>query len=648
MKIILASGSPRRKIILEDMGINFEIIVPRVEEAIKEDMSPEKLAIFLASQKAREVAGRVREGIIIGADTIVALGEKIFGKPESKEEAVKMLQTLSGTRHRVITGLSFLIVIAGKIVKEIKDKEVTWVKMRDIPRKDIEKYVRENSPLDKSGSYAVQEVEDKFVEKIEGDFYNVVGFPKQKVEKILKKLLKEYPGEREISIERFHLKKASGIGEIEGKEVWVRGGIPSDLVRVVLRNKKRFREGIIKEVIAPSPYRRKPPCPHYGRCGGCSLQEIVYPYQLQLKKEYFLQLWEKALALPLPPSFTIHGSPEEFSFRNKMEFVFGRDEKGEKALGLHPRGKFWMVENLSTCLIFSEKHAPSILKTFQEFSRQETIYHPRTHEGNLRHLVVRMSKFSQEFILGLVVQEDIKEKETLINMVKNLPGCQGLLLVKNTSWGDAVDFRESELLWGKDFVEEVMDRLRFHITLPVFFQTNPAAALLLWKRLREILPLDPGDIVLDLYAGMGVIGLWLADRVKKVIAVEENIASVERGRVNCALNQLEDRVQFIPSRVEDFFREARGYIKQGKIQVLIIDPPRSGISPRVRKKILELEIPALVYISCNPVTFLEDAGHILKAGYRLKNLELFDFFPQTPHLETLSIWEKDTCRGPRI
>ncbi|NOZ64160.1 MAG: 23S rRNA (uracil(1939)-C(5))-methyltransferase RlmD [Caldiserica bacterium] len=648
MKIILASGSPRRKSILEDMEISFEVIVPQVEETIREDISPEKLATFLASQKSREVAKKVKEGIIIGADTIVALEEKIFGKPESKEEAVRMLQTLSGTRHRVITGLSFLIVIEGKIVKEIKTKEVTWVKMRDIPLKEIEKYVRENSPLDKSGSYAVQEVEDKFVERIEGDFYNVVGFPRQKVEKILRKILKEYPGEREIRIERFHLKKVSGIGKIEGKEVWVRGGIPGDLLRVVLRNKKRLREGIIKEMIEPSPHRRIPPCPHYGRCGGCSLQEIVYPYQLQLKKAYFLQLWRKALDLSLPSSFTIHASPEEFSFRNKMEFVFGRDERGEKALGLHPRGKFWMVENLSTCLIFSEKLAPGILKTFQEFSRQETIYHPRTHKGNLRHLVVRMGKSSQEFILGLVVQEDIKEKETLIDIVKKLPNCKGLLLVKNTSWGDAVGFQESELLWGRDFVEEIMDGLRFHITLPVFFQTNPAGALLLWRRLKEILPLNPEDIVLDLYAGMGVIGLWLADRVKKVIAVEENIASVERGKVNCALNKLEDRVQFIPARVEDFFQEARGYIKQGKIQVLIIDPPRSGISPKVRKKILELGISTLVYISCNPVTFLEDATHILKAGYKLKNLELFDFFPQTPHLETLSIWGKDGCRGPRI
>ena len=192
MKVILASGSPRRKSILESTGIDFEVRVPRVEEIIKEDIPPEKISILLASKKARKVAKEIKEGIVIGADTLVVLEKRIFGKPGTKEEAIKMLQTLSGTKHRVITGLSFVIVMEGRILEEVKESETTWVKMRNISLEEIEKYVEENSPLDKAGSYAVQEVEDRFVEKIEGDFCNVVGFPRKKVKRILGELLEKY------------------------------------------------------------------------------------------------------------------------------------------------------------------------------------------------------------------------------------------------------------------------------------------------------------------------------------------------------------------------------------------------------------------------------------------------------------------------
>ena len=153
-------------------------------------------------------------------------------------------------------------------------------------------------------------------------------------------------------------------------------------------------------------------------------------------------------------------------------------------------------------------------------------------------------------------------------------------------------------------------------------------------------PVNSNDTILDLYAGMGVIGLWLADKVKEVIAVEENLASVERGMINCRLNKMEGKIRFVPSRVEDFLRRAHKYIRQGKIQAVIIDPPRSGISPKIRKSILEVASPNLAYISCNPKTFLEDVKFIFNAGYKLENLELFDFFPQSPHLEILSIWRK--------
>ncbi len=192
MKVILASGSSSRRGIFESMGVNFEVIIPQVKEELKENSSPEEIAQEIAYKKAENVSQKIKDGIVIGADTIVSLNNRTFGKPKNKYEAIEMLKTLSGTKHKVITGISFIVVKEGEIVEKITDREVTWVKMKNISLNEVKKYVEENLPLDKSGSYAVQEEGDRFVDKIEGDFYNVVGLPKYKVKRILEMLFKKY------------------------------------------------------------------------------------------------------------------------------------------------------------------------------------------------------------------------------------------------------------------------------------------------------------------------------------------------------------------------------------------------------------------------------------------------------------------------
>jgi septum formation protein len=192
IKLILASGSPRRRNILKDLGMEFEVNVPNIEEMSKDYLSPEENAVENALRKAKTIAQKVSDSILIGADTVVALEDTIFNKPKSEEDAMRMLEQLSGKTHRVITGLVFIVVIDGKIVEEVKDYMVTLVKMKSIPNEEIKRYVKENSPFDKAGSYAIQEIGDSFVEGIEGDFYNVVGLPKERVVEILNDLIKRY------------------------------------------------------------------------------------------------------------------------------------------------------------------------------------------------------------------------------------------------------------------------------------------------------------------------------------------------------------------------------------------------------------------------------------------------------------------------
>lgn len=184
MRLILASGSPRREEILRKMGMAFEVIIPNIDEKAFSPI-PEECAVDNAFRKAEWIAQEVMDGIIIGADTIVVLGDRVFNKPRDDEEAIGMLETLSGRTHRVITGIAVLLVRDGNVKSKIMDYEVTRVKMKPLERGEIERYVKECSPLDKAGSYAVQEIGDRFVEGIEGDYHNVVGLPKEKVKHIL-------------------------------------------------------------------------------------------------------------------------------------------------------------------------------------------------------------------------------------------------------------------------------------------------------------------------------------------------------------------------------------------------------------------------------------------------------------------------------
>jgi len=192
MRLILASGSPRRREILKEMGRPFEVILPHVEENHPPHLSPEESAVENALAKARWVSQRAGDAILIGADTVVALGNDIFNKPRDESEAVRMLAALSGKTHRVITGMAFLVVREGRIIDEINEHVVTRVTMRSIPDEDIRNYVKEHAPFDKAGAYAIQEIGDRFVERIEGDYYNVVGLPKERVMDILNALFRRY------------------------------------------------------------------------------------------------------------------------------------------------------------------------------------------------------------------------------------------------------------------------------------------------------------------------------------------------------------------------------------------------------------------------------------------------------------------------
>ena len=436
-----------------------------------------------------------------------------------------------------------------------------------------------------------------------------------------------------IRVEDFSLKEGMGLAWYKGEKLKIKGGIPEEVVELrVERKKGKFLEGKIVRVVHPSPYRVKPFCPHFSLCGGCQLQHIDYSYQLELKRKSFIQGWESKISLP---EIRINPSPLIHSFRNKMEFVFGKDGRGEKALGLHPRGKFWEVVNLSICPVFSDKLTPYLFQVFRNFMKDNklSVYNPETHEGILRHLVVKEGKFTQELLLGVVAQEEIPLEKLIPLLKKTFPTLVGIIFVLNRSLSDAVKFEDCRVIWGREYLEERLDEFIFRITLPSFFQTNPRSAIHLYRRIQE--RVKEGEKVLDLYAGMSTIGTFISGKAKEVIAVEENLESIKWGKINASINRCENKIKFFPGRVEEFIKKARRFLSPHNFTTAILDPPRSGLSPRVVKVIQESRIPLIIYVSCNPEKFSRDAKYFLEREYHLSYIELFDFFPHTPHFEVM-------------
>lgn len=184
MDIILASGSPRRGELLEQIKLPFKVLVSDIDEESIEKVEPQEWVQSLALAKAKNVGTRLEKGLVIGADTIVVLGEKVLGKPKSSQEAVEMLEFLSGQTHQVMTGIALVDVLSGK---ELTDVEVTHVKFRDLSDREIEAYVAHGEPMDKAGAYGIQGLGAIFVESISGCYFNVVGLPLSKLVQCLKR-----------------------------------------------------------------------------------------------------------------------------------------------------------------------------------------------------------------------------------------------------------------------------------------------------------------------------------------------------------------------------------------------------------------------------------------------------------------------------
>ena len=442
---------------------------------------------------------------------------------------------------------------------------------------------------------------------------------------------------------------------VEGETVTVKNAIPGQKIRFQINKKRKNRmEGRLLEVTEKSPMeKRDPVCSIFPSCGGCMYQTMSYEDQLAMKAGQVKKLLDDALVEAGQvneageadyPFLGIKGSPKEFAYRNKMEFSFGDEYKdGPLSLGLHKKGSTYDVLTACDCKIVHDdftKILTCVLAYFKE--RNASYYHKISHEGYLRHLLVRRAENTGEILVNLVTTS--QEEWDLMPLVQEVLGLPlegkvvGFLHIINDSLADIVKSDETKVLYGQDYFYEELLGLKFKITPFSFFQTNSLGAEVLYQTAREFigdaLDDESSQTVFDLYSGTGTIAQILSPVAKKVIGVEIVEEAVVAARENAALNGLTN-CEFIAGdvlKVIDKIEEKPDYI--------VLDPPRDGIHPKALEKIIRYNVPQMVYISCKPTSLARDLEVLQARGYKVKKVQCVDMFPSTGNVETVCLLSK--------
>lgn len=426
-----------------------------------------------------------------------------------------------------------------------------------------------------------------------------------------------------------------GISELEGKKIYVKGAFPGQTIKGTIKKKRdTYAEAKLVEVLEKAPYEIDAPCSHFGVCGGCSSQNLTYEKQLELLSDEICHLFESK-DLPMGMYLGVKESPNRWEYRNKMEFTFGDLEKGgELTLGMHMKGKSFGILTVKDCMIVDEDFR-KVLTLTEEYFRKTGLpyYRVMKREGYLRHLVIRKASNTGELMVNLVtttqIDFDLTEYTELLKSQSYKGDLVSVLHTENNSLSDAVIPEKVNLLYGKDYIVEDLLGLKFKISPFSFFQTNSKGAESLYSIVRDFMGDGENKVVFDLYCGTGTIGQIAAANAKKVVGLELIEEAVESARENAKLNGL-NNCEFIAGDVAETIK-----LVKDKPDIIILDPPRSGVSPKALDYVIKFNAKEIIYVSCNPKTMVENLEVLMAHGYTVEKSTVKDMFPNTPHAETV-------------
>lgn len=404
--------------------------------------------------------------------------------------------------------------------------------------------------------------------------------------------------------------------------------------------------------------KHEPPvCPHSQFCGGCIYQGVSYAKQLAEKEATVRRLLENG-QVEVDRIDAIEGCPQQYAYRNKMEYTFGDFVKdGEMALGMHRKKNFMSIVTVDQCQLV-DADFNVILRATLDFCQQKgyTFYHKKRHRGLLRNLIIRRGVRTGELLVNLVTTTDGPQADApqvdaegtavqvtpfdetgFVEMLLALPlqnHIVGILRTINDGLADAVVCDDLRVLWGRAYYREEILGLQFHVSAFSFFQTNVEAVERLYMEALALVDSFAGKSVFDLYCGTGTISQVLALRAKKVLGIELVPEAAAAAKANAALNGLQN-CDFLAGDVFAVLRTV-----EEKPDVIVVDPPRVGIQPKALDQIISYGVAEIIYISCNPKTLVENLKYMAYYGYRCRYIKPFDNFPMTKHIECIALLSK--------
>jgi len=462
-----------------------------------------------------------------------------------------------------------------------------------------------------------------------------------------------------------------GIARLGGQPgdfvVFVTGAVPGDVVRArVTKNKKRYAEAHAEELLTPSLHRRLARCPSFGGCGGCVWQSLDYGVQLRYKSDQVRESLEHLGGLRDFELLPIVGMADPWRYRNRADFSVGTADEGA-VVGFRPPGRWDTVLPLSECHLLTPV-IERVRGTVEAWLRENDLpgWDPRTGAGFARHLLVRSAQSGAEVLASLVTTpEDLPDASGLVERLRAAhPEVVGIVHAVNGGRAEISSGLESETLWGRPFLLEKVAGVTLKVSVDAFLQTNTLMAHALYGIVaREVGVIDaapragagdaspqPGGsapnapVVWDLYSGVGSIGLSVAAQARAVLAIEAVPAAVADACENARLSRI-GNVHFIEGDVAGVLREAAEGVRRlpeglDRPDVIVVDPPRAGLSKKAVSRIGEAGAPRIVYVSCNPGTMAPNIAQLSEHGYRLQRVTSVDMFPHTPHVEAVALMSR--------
>ena len=467
----------------------------------------------------------------------------------------------------------------------------------------------------------------------------------------------------EITIEDIGA-EGEGIGKVDGFPLFVKDAVAGDAVRVkITKAKKNYAFARLEEILTPSPDRVTPPCPFHRQCGGCQIQALSYPVQLQFKERKLrndlLRIGGFTKELLDQVTGQVIGMEEPWHYRNKAQYPFGLSEDNTPITGFYAGRTHHIIAN-TDCLLGAPENQVVLQKVLAFIQNAGiSIYDENENTGLLRHVLIRKSRSEGTLMVCLIINgKKLPQQEILIQELTQIPGITSISINHNREKTNAIMGSQTKTIWGEDTIrdtlrlweknkEPLQEDTEYHLTdLSVsyrispnsFYQVNPEQAERLYSLVLEYAGLTGKETVWDLYCGIGTISLFLAQRAKKVYGVEIVPQAIEDARQNALDNQISN-AEFYVGKAEEVLPAWHEKTAE-HTDVIVVDPPRKGCDETCLETMLRMQPDKIIYVSCDPATLARDLKILCRHSYQLEKVRPVDLFGQTVHVETVCLLQK--------